>query len=301
MHKLIISLLAFIGLATVTAQPTMAQQQDGKQIRFPCGAGLVHNQLMPGLEGGFAGLKNLRSGLLQKANLQVADLQRGELNLTFVGHATFLIQSPAGVKVITDYNDYYRASVLPDIATMNIQRGNHSTENIEPSITHVLRSWSLTGNAAKHDVTLKDVRVYNMPTNLTGGGGFFDVSSVFVVQSHGLCVAHMGHLRHLLNQKQFSKIGRIDVLLIPIDRRVTQSYEELVHNIKGINPRLIVPMHFNAMFTAEEFLQDIAKVYPVKRTKSHTLTISRKSLPMKTEVLFITPQDTGGGGFGSQL
>ncbi len=300
MLKLIFSVIAFVGLAVTTVQPATAQQQ-GKQIRFPCGTGLVHNDFMPGLQGGFASLKTLQNGLLHQTSMQVADLQQGELNLTFVGHATFLIQSPAGVKVITDYNDYYRASVLPDIATMNTQRSNHSTETIEPSITHVLRSWSDTGNAAKHDVTLKDVRVYNTPTNLTGGEDFFDVSSVFVVQSHGLCVAHMGHLRHLLNQKQFSKIGRIDVLLIPVDRRVTQSYEELVHNVKGINPRLIVPMHFNAMFTVDEFLQDISKVYPVKRIKSHKLTINRKMLPMKTEVLFITPKELSGNGFGSRL
>ena len=47
-----------------------------------------------------------------------AALARGEVSLTFVGHATFLIESPGGVRVATDYNDYVRPAVVPDVATM---------------------------------------------------------------------------------------------------------------------------------------------------------------------------------------
>src|SRR5215212_498987 len=45
-----------------------------------------------------------------------AALARGEVSLTFVGHATFLIESPGGVRVATDYNDYVRPPVVPDVA-----------------------------------------------------------------------------------------------------------------------------------------------------------------------------------------
>ena len=61
------------------------------------------------------GLVSYRHPMIMPASA----LQPGEVGLTFVGHATFLIQSPGGVKVATDYNDYVRPSVTPDIATMN--------------------------------------------------------------------------------------------------------------------------------------------------------------------------------------
>ncbi len=36
-----------------------------------------------------------------------------------IGHATFLIESPQLVRIATDYNDYVRPPMLPDIVTMN--------------------------------------------------------------------------------------------------------------------------------------------------------------------------------------
>ncbi len=35
------------------------------------------------------------------------------VQLTFVGHATFLIESPKGVTIATDYNDYVRPRKCP--------------------------------------------------------------------------------------------------------------------------------------------------------------------------------------------
>src|SRR5690349_24671632 len=51
------------------------------------------------------------------AALRLAELATGEVLLSYVGHATFLIESPQGVRVATDYNDYVRPRVLPDIVT----------------------------------------------------------------------------------------------------------------------------------------------------------------------------------------
>src|SRR5215813_15539837 len=57
--------------------------------------------------------------LVVPANYRPAELKPTEVRLTFVGHATWLIESPGGVKTATDYNDYLRPDVVPDIATMN--------------------------------------------------------------------------------------------------------------------------------------------------------------------------------------
>ena len=71
---------------------------------------------------------------------------------------------------------------------------------------------------------------------------------------------------------------------------MTQSYEELIHNIRGIAPRLVVPMHFNALFTVESFLSQVASQYPVKRSDSSTIIVSRDQLPVKTEILLLRPK-----------
>src|ERR1044071_2646899 len=50
------------------------------------------------------------------AALRLAALERDQVRLTYVGHATFLIESPQLVRIATDYNDYVRSPVTPDIA-----------------------------------------------------------------------------------------------------------------------------------------------------------------------------------------
>ncbi len=289
-HRLTVCIIGLFALVLMTAHPVWAQSQTlpkdlpgSKQVRFPCGAGLVQNNF----------------NLLHRAAFQLADVPKGHLRVNFIGHASFLVESPQGVKVVFDYNDYYRADVVPDIATMNIQRGNHSAYDIQPGIKYLLQGWSDDGKIARHDVTFKDVRVYNLPTNILNGGNTYysNFSSMFIVQSSGVCVAHMGHLRHMLEKEQFARIGQIDVLMIPIDRRVTQSFEELLHNLKGIRPRIIVPMHFNSLYTVDDFLSQISSHYPVKRLKGDTIEVSKINLPKKTEVWQLTPkelQDTGG-------
>jgi len=63
------------------------------------------------------------------------------VSITSLGHASFLIESPAGVRVVTDYNDMIRAPVTPDIVTMNNAHPTHYSETLEPGIKYVLRGW----------------------------------------------------------------------------------------------------------------------------------------------------------------
>src|ERR1700675_4127939 len=67
-----------------------------------------------------------------------APLKAAPARLTFIGHATFLIESPQLVRIATDYNDYVRPPVLPDIITMNHAHDTHFTDHPDPAITYVL-------------------------------------------------------------------------------------------------------------------------------------------------------------------
>src|ERR1700751_2375574 len=45
-------------------------------------------------------------------------LATDQVRITFIGHATFLIESPKLVRIATDSNDYVKPPVVPDIITM---------------------------------------------------------------------------------------------------------------------------------------------------------------------------------------
>ena len=75
----------------------------------------------------------------QLAALHLAALNSDQVRLTFIGHATFLIESPQLVRIATDYNDYVKPPVLPDIVTMNHAHDTHYTDHPDPAIKYVLR------------------------------------------------------------------------------------------------------------------------------------------------------------------
>jgi L-ascorbate metabolism protein UlaG (beta-lactamase superfamily) len=248
----------------LAAAPALAQG------RFVCGEGLVEQK---------------RPSLIHRAALE-AD----RVPIRFIGHATFVIRSPQDVTVITDYNEYYRADVLPDIATMNANRGNHTTYRIAPSIAHALYGYDQGTGIPRHDVMFKDVRVYSEPTNISGrGGGYTNETAIFVIQVAGMCIAHLGHTAHMLDEETVRKLGTIDIAMTPVDRIVTQSYEEIFHNIKALRARVVIPMH-DIGWTTEQFLAEAARRYPVKRGLGDTVEVSRSTLPQQTEVWMLQPR-----------
>jgi L-ascorbate metabolism protein UlaG (beta-lactamase superfamily) len=216
-------------------------------------------------------------------------LGAGEIGITFVGHATFLLESPGGIKIATDYNDYVRPSVVPDIATMNHAHSTHYTNNPDPGIPHVLKGWNPGGGAARHDMGVGDVRVRNVPTSIRdiGGGTERDGNSIFVFEMAGLCVAHLGHLHHTLLPGHLKLLGHIDVLLVPVDGSYTLDMEGMFEVMQSINAPLMIPMHFFGQSTLNRFLNQAQKRWTVERSPTASITVTRETLPTSPKVLVL--------------
>ena len=72
-------------------------------------------------------------------------------------------------------------------------------------IKHVLRGWNPNGGAANHDLTVGDVKIRNVPTNIRSwaGGTEIDGNSIFIFEVAGLCIGHLGHLHHELTAQAY--------------------------------------------------------------------------------------------------
>ena len=125
------------------------------------------------------------------------------MRINYIGHSTFLIESPKLVRIATDYNDYVKPPVLPDIVTMNRAHSTHYTDRPEPGIKFVLRGWKEDGKPTDHDLNFQDVRVRSVATNIRdyygGSGPTRHGNSIFIFEVANLCIAHLGHLHHTLN------------------------------------------------------------------------------------------------------
>ena len=151
-----------------------------------------------------------------------AALKPTEVRLTFIGHSTWLIESPGAVKIATDYNDYIRPSVVPDIATMN--RRTPRTTPTSPSKHQARVARRQTGGRtgqARHDgcrqpraqrPDLANIRDWN-------GACYLPRQLHLHLRDLGqMCIGHLGHLHHTLtDQQQIAQIGQLDVVMVPVD------------------------------------------------------------------------------------
>jgi L-ascorbate metabolism protein UlaG (beta-lactamase superfamily) len=265
--------LAAAALGTLAlAQP--AQQQASKpQMRREC-----------------PGLVAANRPSLVPAAFDLAALTADQVRITYIGHATFEIESPQGVRIATDYNDYVRPPVLPDIATMNHAHDTHYTDHPDPAIKYVLRGWGETpGKPAIWDVQYRDVRVRNVPTNIRGPEGVTEKygNSIFIFEVANLCIAHLSHLHHTLTQQQLDDIGRVDVVMAPVDGYLTLDLDGMMEVLTALKAPLVIPMHFFDQYTLGRFLDRARGQWDIERAEVPTVVLSKATLPAHPKVLVL--------------
>jgi L-ascorbate metabolism protein UlaG (beta-lactamase superfamily) len=229
------------------------------------------------------------SAVVPAAAVHRAALAAHEVRLTFVGHATWLIESAGGIRIATDYNDYIRPSVVPEIATMNRAHATHYSLAPDPAIKHVLRGWNPERGPAKHDLTLADVRVRNVPTNIRdwAGGHIPNGNSIFIFEIAGMCIGHLGHLHHTLSDRQVAQIGQLDVVMVAVDGSYTMDVAGVVETLKTLRVRLILPMHYFNPYTLNRFLDRIRTDFPVEMASGTSVVVSQATLPGEPKVLVL--------------
>src|SRR6202030_1177892 len=176
------------------------------------------------------------------------------VSITFLGHASFLIESPGGVRIVTDYNDAIRAPVTPDLVTMNNAHPTHYSDSVEPGVKYILRGWDPAGGGAIHRLEYRDVRIHNVPTNVREFGGTrYNGNSIFVFDVADLCLAHLGHLHHTLTPGHLTDLGPIDVVMVPVDGAWTLNQDDMITVLQQIKPKIAVPMHVFTQATLDQF------------------------------------------------
>jgi len=235
------------------------------------------------------GLVAARPPFVEPAALRIAALERDQVRISYVGHSTFLIESPQLVRIATDYNDDVRPAVLPDIATMNHAHSTHYSLSPDPGIKYVLHGWADDEKPARVDLQYKDVRVRNVPTNIRTFEGATERhgNSIFVFEVANLCIAHLGHLHHTLTQQQLNEIGRIDIVLVPVDGSYTLDLDGIVEVLHALKAPLMIPMHYFSAYTLDRFLQRVRQEWDVEVAEIPSLVASKTSLPAKPKVLVL--------------
>jgi L-ascorbate metabolism protein UlaG (beta-lactamase superfamily) len=216
-----------------------------------------------------------------------------EVAITYAGHSTYVIDTPGGVRIATDYNGMYQVGRLPDVVTMNRAHSTHYTLNPDPRIPLVLHGWGDNGQPARINQRVGDVLIRNVTTDIrrymfdeSNSEMIKDGNSIFIFEVAGLCIGHLGHLHHKLDESHFAAIGRLDIVMVPIDGSYTMSLDGISDITKRLRASVVLPMH-RFMTPLEDFMRRIGQQFAIDVRSERTLTISLGSLPSTPTVIIL--------------
>ena len=214
-----------------------------------------------------------------------------EVRISYIDHASFLIQA-GGLAAVTDFTGGLGgADLLPDVVTMNNAHVTHYTSVPDPDIPHVLEGWAHSGEPADHDLDLGMMRVRNVPTDVRGGfeGVRANGNSVFIFEAAGLCIGHLGHLHHMPDDAQFAAIGRLDVVMAAVDGGITLDTASMIEVLQRLKARVVIPMHWFGRATLDRFLSGMQGEFDVVDTGLREITLSLHRLPARPQVMVLEP------------
>jgi L-ascorbate metabolism protein UlaG (beta-lactamase superfamily) len=222
------------------------------------------------------------------APIPVQSFVEGYVTITYAGHSTYIIETPAGVRIATDFSGVYGYDPLPRVVTMNKAHRTHFSDHPDPGIEHVLRGWNPEGGPAKHALVVDDVYIRNVTTDIRNwdGGLERDGNSIFIFEVAGLCIGHLGHLHTKLSDAQFGQIGRLDILMVPIDGGMTQSIGSMTEITTRLYSSMILPMHRHST-PIGEFTSMMGEGFAVEFRPSRSLKVSVKTLPSRPTIIVL--------------
>ena len=177
------------------------------------------------------------------------------MKIKYYGHSFFKISSQ-------DYEiaiDPYKPSMIPGMEELKIEANevlcshNHE-DHCYKDIVHVENK--------KSPFTLYTIESYHDDTLGSKRGN----NKIHVLEAEGIRLAHFGDLGHILSNEQIEALGKLDVVLMPMGGFYTIDKEEAMENIRLLQPRIIIPMHYRTSTYGFREIDDIETIKDFLKT-----------------------------------
>ena len=136
------------------------------------------------------------------------------MELTYFGHASFLLRAGDGTTILIDPYDasvgYPLPHVAPTAVTVSHEHSDHNHVQPVKGNPQVIRGLAREGKEwAKVDERVGRVRLTTVPTfHDPSNGAERGRNAIFIFEVDGMRVVHVGDLGHTLNAEQARAVGR---------------------------------------------------------------------------------------------
>ena len=180
------------------------------------------------------------------------------MDITYIGHSFFKLKTKTAVVAIDPFDP---ASVgikyPPQEADIVAVSHAHSDHNFLDKISGMKKVISGPGEYEIMGVSIIGISTFHDDKK----GAERGKNTVYVFESEGLRVAHMGDLGHALTESQINDLGEIDVLMIPVGGIYTIGPKEASDLVSSIEPYFVIPMHYGGdkLGSLEAFLKEMGQ------------------------------------------
>ena len=177
------------------------------------------------------------------------------MKIEYFGHSCFRITAKNGVSVVTDpYTGVgYELPIgfTADIVTVSHGHFDHNyldgVQGYQTVLTDTdkkeIKGIKFEGISTSHDEQSGKLRGKNI---------------VYKMEIDGKTVCHFGDLGEACSSELLEKIGKIDILLLPIGGKYTIDATQAVEFVEKIQPAIVIPMHYKPI----DGMLDIACAQP---------------------------------------
>jgi L-ascorbate metabolism protein UlaG (beta-lactamase superfamily) len=213
------------------------------------------------------------------------------MKVKWLAHASFLITSETGTKIITDpYNvggglSYGEIKESADVVTVSHEHGDHNNVAAVKGNPQVVK-----GAGAKE---AKGIKFNGVPTyHDDAQGGQRGPNTIFCFEVDGIKVCHLGDLGHTLSDKEVAEVGKVDILLVPVGGFFTIDAKVATAVSSKLAPKVIIPMHFKTdkcaypIATVDDFIKGKSGV---TQPGASEVEFKRDRLPAATQIVVLKP------------
>lgn len=165
------------------------------------------------------------------------------MKIEYLGHSCFRLTAKNLTSVVTD--PYTKVGYeLPSGLTADIVTISHS--HFDHAYTQAVSSPYVVDGTDKRTVqgvTIQGVKSWHDEKQ----GSLRGENIIYKITMDGISVCHCGDLGEEVTQPLIDKIGKVDILLIPIGGRYTINARQAKAYIEKIAPKIAIPMHYKGL------------------------------------------------------
>ena len=247
------------------------------------------------------------------------------MKIKWLGHASVLIVSDSGLRIITDpfrpgryptpdgYLLYFPINESADIVAVSHNHDDHDRVSEVQGEPQIVRGDEIKG---KGPIEVKGIEFRAVPTfHDDSGGKVLGENSVLCFEVDGLRICHNGDLGHGLSDEQRAQIGDVDILLLcagqlkPIGERQF-GIDEAGQRVKlpfaqyhidceagnqvyeRLKPKVTIPIHYSnercsfKIASVDTFLLQKKNVI---RSDASEVELKKADLPAESQIMVLRP------------